>query len=128
MSTSVKLDFNINEILAKRGLGTDNAAQKFLVNEIWKISDPYTPYDQGILKSNVSIASDGSSLVYNSPYARMLWYGKVMVGTAPKQPSDKDLTFEGAPLRGSFWVNRMWSARGQEIINSLAKLTGGKTE
>lgn len=128
MSTSVELDFNINEILAKRGLGADNAAQKFLVNEIWKMSDKYTPFDQGVLKSNVSIASDGSSLTYNSPYARMLWYGKVMVGTAPKQPSDKDLKFEGAPLRGSFWVNRAWASRGEEIINSLAKLTGGKSE
>lgn len=128
MSTTVRLDFNVNEILAKRGLGADNKAQKFLCNEVWRMSDQYTPMEQGMLKGNVSLASDGSYLEYNSPYARYLWYGKVMVGKAPKQATDKPLQFEGSPLRGSFWVNRCWSSRGKEIINAVTSITGGQAK
>lgn len=125
MPTTVSINFNAQQILDSRGLGTDKKAQQFFCNEVWRMSDPYTPMDQGVLKSNVSLESDGSGITYNSPYAKYQYYGKVMVGSAPKQPIDKGLTYEGSPMRGSFWEKRMWSDRGNEILKSVKDFIGG---
>ena len=127
MPTKVNVQLNTAQILESRGLGADKKAQQFFCNEVWRMSDPYTPMDNGNLKSNVSLASDGSSLTYNSPYARYQYYGNVMAGN-PRQATGNHLTYAGAQMRGKEWTKRMWADRGQEIVKSVAAFIGGRSE
>lgn len=140
----VKADIEIDRIyniLKKRGLETNGAIQSLLTNEILRLADPYTPFDNGILKKNVMIGRNNDCIIYSSPYARYMWYGKLMVDPVtgkgaffkegygfwshPKTPkvlSDINLKYQGAPMRGPFWVNRMWADKGEEIIEEIQKI------
>lgn len=114
---------DINTILKKRGLEPNGRTQKVLVNEIARSCDPYVPFQSGNLKNTRIIQEDG--VLYNGPYARYHYYGKVMVGRAPKKLTDADLKHHGAPMRGPFWDKRMWKDRKHIILNAIAKSAGG---
>ena len=91
--------------------------QVFLDTEIIKHCDPYVPMDTGVLKLSAWLASDIGSgqIIYDTPYAEKVY-------TTPV------LNFQGAPMRGAFWVSRMWADRGERIVQGAAKIAGGKTE
>lgn len=111
----VKVEFDTKKILAARGLGSSDKVQKYLASEVKRLSDPYVPMQQGMLKNNAQIASDGSSIVYNQPYAHYQYYGKVMAGRAPKKYNGDDLTYNGAPMRGARWTERMFADKKAEL-------------
>lgn len=111
-----------------------------LVHTIAKELDPYIPMQQGTLK-NTRIIDTGTdmSITYQGPYARFLYYGRVMVGVRSGTPwaglgerkrvTQKELTFHGAPQRGAFWDVRMWADRKHaitKIIDKVAKAKGGR--
>lgn len=51
MITTYKVDFkSVDKILKERGLLPGGTVQKYLTNEIIRISDPYVPFDSGPLK------------------------------------------------------------------------------
>ena len=116
---SVKVDINPVTILRARGLGSDTGARKYLASEVKRLSDPYVPMQQGMLKNSATIAGDGSSLVYTQPYAHYQYYGKVMAGRAPKKYTGDDLTYHGAPMRGPQWVKRMLLDKARELEQSV---------
>lgn len=118
MPTTVNINFNTQQILNDRGLGIDNKAQKFFTNEVYKISQPYTPFDTGTLSGTVDIQDD--SITYKVPYARSQWFGMSKNG--------KSFNYEGAPMRGRQWTNRAFIDRGKEVLQGVAKITGGKVE
>lgn len=119
MSLKVKVDINTAKILRARGLGGDNAAQRFLASEVKRLCDPYVPMQQGALKNNATIAADGSQLVYTQPYAHYQYYGKVMAGRAPKRYTRDDLTYHGAPMRGEQWEKRMLADKSNDLEKSV---------
>lgn len=114
-----KVDISPAKILASRGLGGDKSAQKYLASEVKRLSDPYVPMQQGALKNRVTIAGDGSYLVYTQPYAHYQYYGEVMAGRPPKSYTGKALTYHGAPMRGPQWDKRMLADKSKEIENNL---------
>ena len=61
--------------------------QTFVDSEYIKDVEKYTPFKMGVLVKSVTINTVvGSGLViWRTPYARYLYYGKVMVGKAPKK-------------------------------------------
>ena len=115
----VTVNIDAKKILESRGLGSSDKVRKYLASEIRRLSDPYTPMQQGDLKNRVQIASDGSEIVYTQPYAHYQYYGKVMAGRAPKHYTGDDLTYNGAPMRGARWVERMLADKRKEIENSV---------
>ena len=115
----IKVDFDAKKILASRGLGSTKKVQKHLASEVKRLSDKYVPMQQGILKNNAQIAGDGSQIVYPGPYAHYQWYGKVMAGRAPKEYTGDDLTYNGAPMRGPRWTERMMIDRKEDIEKSV---------
>lgn len=119
MSVKVKVDIPTAEILKSRGLGSDTGARKHLASEVKRLCDPYVPMQQGMLKNNVTIAADGSQLVYTQPYAHYQYHGKVMAGRAPKHYTGDDLTYHGAPMRGPQWDKRMLADKSQDLEKSL---------
>ena len=135
--TRVELD-NINRILDRHGLGARGRAQKYVDNEVLRLSDPYLPYQTGMLRDSGLHGTDVGSgkVVWNSPYAKFLYYGKVMLGMESHSPwaksgekkakTSRDLTYHGAPKRGAFWFERMKADHLQEILKGLARLLGGR--
>lgn len=116
---SVKVDINTAKILKSRGLGSDNGVQKYLASEVKRLSDPYVPMQQGLLKNQTTIAADGSQLIYTQPYAHYQYYGKVMAGRAPKSYTGDDLTYHGAPMRGPQWEKRMLADKSKQLEQSV---------
>lgn len=121
----IKIDINTAQIMKSRGLGGDHRAQVFLASEVKRLSDPYVPMQQGLLKNQAVVASDGSTLTYTQPYAHYQYYGKVMVGRAPKKYTDKDLTYHGGPMRGPQWEKRMLADKSGDLVKNLKAYIGG---
>ena len=122
---NVKVDINVSKILAKRGIGGDNRARVFLASEVKRLSDPYVPMQQGLLKNNAVVAEDGSTLTYTQPYAHYQYYGEVMAGRAPKSYTGEKLTYHGAPMRGARWVERMLADKRNDLAKSVEAYIGG---
>ena len=104
------------EISAKRGLDPGGRVQKFIDNEVLKHCAPRVPHQMGVLQgSGASATTLGSGEVrYATPYARRLYY-------------NPQYTFNGAPMRGGKWFDRMKNAHKQEILAGAAKIAGGHT-
>lgn len=116
-----------DEGFASKWNGRYDSAQRFVDSEVLRLSEPYLPFQSGTLR-NLGIAGTipgNGEVVWEGPYARYLYYGKVMVGRAPKQLTDRDLKFHGAPTRGAFWFERMFADKGKQIIAKARKIAGG---
>ncbi|WP_027399851.1 minor capsid protein [Anaerovorax odorimutans] len=98
--------------------------QKFIDSEVLRLSNPYVPMQSGMLQKLGILGTviGSGSVVYEGPYARYLYYGKVMVGRVPKQLTDNNLTFHGAPKRGAFWFERMKADKKDQILRGAAKI------
>lgn len=126
MKVSVKVNIPTEKILAKRGLGKSNQARRFIASEVKRLSDQYVPMQSGYLKNNARIASDGSSLTYQGPYAHYHWIGELMVGSAPKHYTGRGMDYHGEPMRGKQWTVRMLADRSHDLTASVSKKVGGK--
>ena len=131
MLSEVKFELDAKTILSVRGLGADKRAVNTLLSEIKRLSDKRVPMDQGILKDTATIIKNRGQLIYTQPYSRVMYYGKVMVGATPghKTPmhaSEKNITYQGAPNRGSYWIKRTIVEDKAEIAKAVEKVTGGK--
>jgi len=110
MTIKVKIDIDPEqEILLRRGLEVDGEVQQFFTNEVARMCDPYVPMDTGTLKNDKSITKN--SITYEQPYAQKQYYEN-----------------KGKGLRGKEWDKRMWSDRGEEIVQAVAKKVGGKAK
>lgn len=129
----------ISRVLNSYGFEEQGLTQQFFTEEIYKHSDPYTPASgsgEGLFKTNVDIGPD--FIHYRSPFSNYLWNGKKFVDpkyqigaffsesygfwSRPgilKEETDIDLVYTGAPLRGPFWINRMWVDDGEEITKKV---------
>ena len=124
MKVTVKVDVDTAAIMRRRGLGGDNRAQVYLASEVKRLSDPYVPMQQGLLKNQAVVASDGSTLTYTQPYAHYQYYGEAMAGRAPKQYTGKPLTYHGAPMRGKQWDKRMMADKSDDLTKNLKTYIG----
>lgn len=115
----VTVNIDAKKILAERGLGSSKKAQKALAADIVRLADPYVPFQQGQLKNQKQIAPDGSQIVYPGPYAHYQYYGEVMAGRAPKSYTGRKLTYNGAPMRGARWIERMVADKKKELEDNV---------
>lgn len=102
-------------IMAARGIESRGRVQQFIDSEVLRRSDPYVPFRTGVLKGsgtrNTKLGS--GQVIYQTPYAKRLYYN----------PQYK---FEGAPLRGGYWFERMKADHRDSILRGAAKLAGGR--
>jgi len=120
----IRANINTAKILKSRGLGSDNRVRVFLASEVKRLSDPYVPMQQGILKNTAVVSSDGSTLTYTQPYAHYQRYGEVMAGRATKQYTGRSLSYHGGPMRGKEWTKRMVIDRRKDIEDSVEAYIG----
>lgn len=109
--------------------------QKFFSDRLLAYSEPYTPYESGMLESSGRVVDDGAAIEYEAPHARYHYYGKLMVDPitgkgaffskdygfwsrpmAKKKLTDRDLKYQGAPTRGSHWVERAFIANKDSLF------------
>ena len=138
---TVKIDVSKpRKILENHGLEKGGRVQTFFTSEIMRKSDPYVPFSSGPLKNTARMTDDKDGIIYNQPYARVHWYGRVMVDPVTKkgafyspeygfwsrpkvqtEKSNRVMKYQGAPLRGPHWVTRCWLDNKYDIISSTEK-------
>lgn len=96
------------------GLEERGRVQRFVTNEVMRLSEPYVPFDiaglykhPGRLKNSAHI-EDKVDVVWNTPYARRLYY-------------NPQYEYQGAPLRGGYWADRMLQNGGLKAIEEGAR-------
>lgn len=108
---------SIEKILAKRGLEDGGSVQRFIDSEVLRLCDPYVPRDNGHLidSGELNTVIGSGEVVYDTPYARRWYY----------EPAK----FQGEPMRGNYWFERMKNEGGKEkILRGAAAIAGGKAD
>ena len=139
MNFKVKLEIeSLNQNLKKRGRQERGRVQKFIDSEVIRLCSPYTPFQtNALIESALSGTEIGSgNIIYNSPYAKYLYYGKLMVSPTTgsswaKQGERKvvtgtDLKYNGAPKRGSYWFERMKADHLNNLLKEAADMAGAR--
>ena len=108
----MKINIDVDAILRSRGMGSDAKTQRFIANEVANLSDDYVPFQSGTLKNTRIIANDGSSIPYRGPYA--------------KKPTGRQMAYDGGPMRGPRWTERMMANRRADLMKRIAVYVGGK--
>lgn len=114
----VKLDLSdVDAMLEKRGLLPGGEVQKFIDQSVLDLSRPYVPFDTGVLSDSGDTSTDIGSgqVIYETPYARKMYY-------------NPQFNFQGAPMRGAFWAERMLADRLDDIVEGAAKIAGGRAK
>lgn len=113
---NVKVDIDSRKIAMEYKMKQQKAL-RMLKSEISKDTEPYVPMRDGMLRRSVttSLRTNAPKLIWDSVYAKFLYYGKVMVGRITKRPwarkgetkivTGKDLTYS-QPGTGPNWFNR----------------------
>lgn len=108
--SNVRLEIDpADKVLLRRHLNKNGKAQVFFTSEVRRLSDPYVPMRNGVLKTTAVEMPD--KIIYPQPYARRQYY-----------------EHKGSGLRGPQWEKRMWASRGKEIVRAVAKFAGGKAK
>lgn len=136
-----------NGLLKKRNLETGGKVQQLVDKLVIDYSLPYTPFETGMLANSPYTASVPGKVIYNTPGARYLYYGKVYGPNIPvfeddsgvpmryfsppgqkKYPTGKDLQYrtDQNPNAGSFWVERMKPDHMKDILKEVQAFVGIK--
>ncbi|QHQ61388.1 hypothetical protein Ana3638_11900 [Anaerocolumna sedimenticola] len=125
-------------MLKARGLEPGGKVQKFIDSEVIRFMVPYTPRQNNILIDSATLGTviGSGEINQNTPYSRYHYYGKLMVspatGSAWAKKGEKkvltniDLKYNGAPMRGPFWFERMKADKKKDILDGARKLAGAK--
>jgi hypothetical protein len=112
MSNSVRIIMSSTQkILLARYLNTDGRAQVKFTKECAKEMNNYVPYLTGRLK-DMMVTINTSDVTYNAPYAAKQYYTNTSSGR------------QGG-TRGKMWAPRMWTAKGDGIVETIASFVGG---
>ena len=146
MSVKIK---PVSEIITDLNLEPGGKAHNKFASECMdRMNKKYTPFDKGILAGSSYVDSD-CNIHYNTPYARYLYYGKLMVMEngkgayydpeygfwsdkgKKKKLTETDLNYSTSinAQAGPYWDKRMWSAEKSEIeqvMNEYIRQRGSK--
>lgn len=94
--------FRWNPLFANEWQERYDKAQSIVAQDVLKFSEPYTPLKSGRLIRSGTVDEEEGIVTWTVPYARHRYYMPQTI----KQG-----------LRGSFWFERMKTARKQTIVN-----------
>lgn len=118
----------VREIIRKKGLMPGGAVQRQHTANVLRRIVRYLPYRSGETIKQTVIQTDINQpeIVTRSPYAKYIYYGKVMVGKAPKRVTDRPLKYtkDKNPLAGPRWDRRLVSAEGKLLARELQDYLG----
>lgn len=124
-----------DEFIKKHGTGTGGYVQKVVDAAVIRECFPYVPFYEGILAGSANTATEIGSgeVVYDTPYARYLYYGEVYGPNIPitengiitgywspkeKFPTAAKLEYstEKNPQAGSHWFERAMEDHKDDIL------------
>lgn len=113
MGFTFECNFKLHECINALGIEERGRVQQCVTNEVINLSEGYVPFDvagkyenPGRLKDSVHI-ENGTDVVWNAPYARRWYY--------------ENANFQGAPMRGTYWVPRMLQDGGMDKIRQAVR-------
>lgn len=123
------------ELRKKLGVDPGGHVQKTVDAAVIKYCFPYLPFDEGVLAGSANTATEIGSgeVIYDTPYARYLYYGEVYGPNIPikengvitgwwspkkKHPTGEKLKFntDKNPQAGSHWFERMMADHSKDIL------------
>lgn len=115
----------LNQLVKDRGLDEAGSAQQFHTQNVLRRIKKYMPhltgatYKMTILQTNIR----KPQIVTDVPYGKYLFYGKAMVGKAPKTVTDKPLEYTKTknPLAGPRWDRALSAAEGKAMAADLQR-------
>lgn len=122
----VKLIMNpVSRIIRDKGLDASGDAQKFHTQNVLRRIQKYMPYRSGTT-IKIMIAQTNlqkPEIVLDVPYGKYLFYGKVMVGKAPKRVTDRDLNYTKTKnsKAGKRWDLALSAAEGKQMAAELQR-------
>lgn len=113
----------VNAILREKGLTPDGDVQRFHTANVLRRIVKYMPYRSGatIKLTQAQSVVSRPEIVTDVPYAKYLYYGKVMVGHVPKVVTNKPLRYtkDKNPQAGPFWDRALVAAEGRALQSDL---------
>lgn len=90
-------------------------AQRVVDSEVLRYCSPYVPFDTGQLNQSGtrSTVIGSGEVVYSTPYARRLYY-------------NPQYNFQGGPMRGAYFFQRMVVDHGEDIRRTAGKVAAGE--
>lgn len=129
---------NINETIAKKLARNATKAEHILAQQIAKDTSPFVPARNESLDIRTRV--EGNQIIYPGPYARYLYYGKLMVDPdtgsafAPKGSTkvltDKNLVFrkDVHPQAQSHWFEAAKAQNSEKWKRVAAKAVTGQID
>ena len=141
MSTRIKVEMKpISTILTRIGVNKTGDVQMQLTRIVNKRITRYMPFRTGALSTKLKYIKSPTEIEVVAPYARMMYYGKVMVnsktGKGPAfipgvgyrykkgtilKATDRDLKYDTTkhPEAGPFWDRRMMAVEKDAIVSDV---------
>ena len=120
----------VNQILKAKGLTPNGDVQRFHTRNVLHRIVKYMPYRTGATIGLTQAQTDISEpfIITDVPYGKYLYYGKVMVGRAPKVPIDRDLQYTKTknPQAGPFWDRALVASEGAALQADLQRYVDRK--
>lgn len=139
--------FNAQKCLQRLGIEEGGPVQQKIDETVLDVCEPYIPMDlsngsssEGLIHSGRTHTVIGSGeVIWETPYAHYVHEGIVYVDPethaagfltedgwksrrkVSKIPSDRKLQYQGAPRRGSRWVDRSMQEGGIETVEDAAR-------
>lgn len=112
---------NPNKLAKRLGVSPGGKVQEFHTNNVARRIKKYLPYrNYGSVQKALDIGVNlkTGEIKVNLPYAKYLFYGKVMAGK-PKRPTGKNLRYTAFPntLAGPFWDRRLKQNEMKQITS-----------
>lgn len=123
------------EFIKRCGTGEGGRVQVAVDAAVIRESFPYVPFDEGVLAGSTNTATKIGSgeVVYDTPYARYLWYGEVYGPNIPivengevvgyrsppeKYPTGRQIQYntDRNHLAGSHWCERAMADHKDDVL------------
>lgn len=130
MKTTIHVDMKpVNTILARIGVDKTGDVQMEVTKNINRRIARYMPFRTGALSMKSKFIRSSTEIEVAANYARYQYYGKVMVGKAPKVATDKNLNYDKTKNQnaGPFWDRRMMAAEGAQIEADIQEYVNRRT-
>lgn len=115
------------EIISGHGLDANGAVQVYHTHNVNRRIGKYMPHLTGMLETKLKQVTSGTEIRVAGPYARYQYYGKVMVGNAPKVLTERNLAYTTTfnPLAGPFWDRRLIANEKDAMRAELQRYVSG---
>lgn len=91
----VKVEVDLKVPYAKLSSESVKRGQFSVANQALSDMDPFVPMREGILRITATISIDGSNVIYNTPYAKRMFYEQHYNYTTPGTGPRWDLKASG---------------------------------